>query len=267
MLPKNFQFSQSSLQDYVDCPRRFQLRYVEGQPWPAVQAEPLLEHERHMERGVRFHRLVERHQLGVDAVLLAASIDDPDLLVWWQAYLGYDDLHKLDGRRYPEFTLSAEIAGIRLQAKYDLLVVVPGERIVVIDWKTYRKTPSREWFLSRLQTRVYPYLVVRSGSCLFGGDLRADQVSMVYWVAGDPVIFGYSSAQFEVDQAYLSGLVLEVAGLDGDEWLLTLDESRCRFCEYRSLCGRGEVAGLVEEWLDVDFVELFSLGDVEEVGF
>lgn len=268
MLPNNFQFSQSSLQDYADCPRRFQLRYVEGQAWPAVQAEPLLEHERHMERGARFHRLVERHQLGVDAELLVASIDDPDLLGWWQAYLGYDDLHKLEGRRYPEFTLSAEVAGVRLLAKYDLLVVVPGERIVVIDWKTYRKTPSREWFVSRLQTRVYPYLVARSGSRLFGGDLRPDQISMVYWVAGDPVILEYSAAQFSVDQIYLAGLVSEIVGADGArEWLLTSDESRCRFCEYRSLCGRGEVVGLVDEWLEVGSVELVSLGDVEEVGF
>lgn len=27
-LPGSFHFTQSSLQDYLDCPRRFQLRYV-----------------------------------------------------------------------------------------------------------------------------------------------------------------------------------------------------------------------------------------------
>lgn len=266
MLPKNFQFSQSNLQDYVDCQRRFQLRYIEGQAWPAVQAEPLLEHERHMEHGARFHRLVERHQLGVDAVLLESSITDPDLVVWWRAYLNFEFLHKLAGRRYPEFALSAEIAGFRLQAKYDLLLVVPGERVVIFDWKTYRKMPSREWFLSRLQTRVYPYLVVRSGARLFGGELNPDQVSMVYWVVGSPVILDYSVAQYGADQVYLSGLVSEVYDLDR-VWELTSDLSRCRFCEYRSLCGRGDVAGSVDEWVEIAFESMVLLGDVEEVGF
>ena len=42
---EDFRFSQGSLQDYVDCQRRFQLRYVVNQSWPDVQAEPLMELE------------------------------------------------------------------------------------------------------------------------------------------------------------------------------------------------------------------------------
>ena len=37
-LPANFTFSQSSLQAYVDCARRFWLAYVEQLPWPAAMA-------------------------------------------------------------------------------------------------------------------------------------------------------------------------------------------------------------------------------------
>ncbi|MCA9982517.1 MAG: PD-(D/E)XK nuclease family protein, partial [Anaerolineales bacterium] len=36
-LPETFAFSQSSLQAYEDCPRRFWLAYVEQLPWPAVE--------------------------------------------------------------------------------------------------------------------------------------------------------------------------------------------------------------------------------------
>jgi hypothetical protein len=63
-LPEGFQFSQASLQDYVDCPRRFQLRYLVNLDWPAVEAEPVLKHERHMERAGLFHQMV--HQLLCD---------------------------------------------------------------------------------------------------------------------------------------------------------------------------------------------------------
>ena len=30
-------FSQGSLQDYTQCPRRFQLRFLLNQPWPALE--------------------------------------------------------------------------------------------------------------------------------------------------------------------------------------------------------------------------------------
>lgn len=53
-LPDSFQFSQSSLQDYVDCPRRFELRYILHQKWPALQTQPVIEFEHHMEQGSGF---------------------------------------------------------------------------------------------------------------------------------------------------------------------------------------------------------------------
>ena len=59
-LRADFQFSQASLQDYVECARRFQLRYVERVAWPAPQAQPIFEYEQRLERGQVFHRLVQQ---------------------------------------------------------------------------------------------------------------------------------------------------------------------------------------------------------------
>ena len=64
-LPPVFQFSQQSLQDYVDCARRFQLKYVLGQRWPAIEQEPVEEREDFLERGSQFHLLVQRHLMGI----------------------------------------------------------------------------------------------------------------------------------------------------------------------------------------------------------
>ena len=75
---ESFQFTQSSLQDYVDCPRRFQLRYVLDQPWPAVESEPLMERERLAELGRRFHKLIQQHVEGLSAETLTASIGEPE---------------------------------------------------------------------------------------------------------------------------------------------------------------------------------------------
>jgi len=66
-IPDNFAFSQHNLQDYVDCPRRFELRYLKKLAWPAIQSEPVLAIERHMQLGERFHRMVQQHQSGLPA--------------------------------------------------------------------------------------------------------------------------------------------------------------------------------------------------------
>ncbi len=273
------QFSQSSLQDYVDCPRRFQLYYVDGQVWPAVQAEPVIRHEQHMDLGARFHRLVERHQLGLSADLLTATIDDDQLKVWWASYLDYAFLHNLSGQRYPELTLSAELVGVRLTAMYDLLLIIPGERAIIFDWKTYHTAPPRQWFASRLQTRVYSYVFAVAGQSLFGGNPQPDQLSMIYWVSGAPrdtITFDYSPAQLDQDRAYLATVIQEIqARPTGEVWPLTSDERRCRFCQYRSLCGRGTAAALLEDDSEYSMIDtnialessVLGLADVEEVGF
>jgi hypothetical protein len=250
---------------------------MDGQAWPGILAEPVREYEKHIDRGVRFHQLVERHQLGMETSRLAASVvDDSMLAAWWQAYLGFDMLHQLVGHRYPEFTLSVDVAGVRLSAVYDLLVVVPGERIVIFDWKTSLKKPPRQWFEARMQTKVYQYVLVTGGEKLFGGSLRPEQVMMVYWVVGaaaEPVIFTYDRRQYVLDGAYLEGIVREIGQLlVGVEWALTADEGCCRFCEYRSLCGRKVSVGSMEDFGNLaDNTALsgvgFLLDDVLGIGF
>ena len=90
-LPLDLQLSQGSLQDFVDCRRRFQLRHVLHQAWPAVTAEPALETERHLRQGEAFHRMIQQHLLGVPAERLsqmaAATPDDAELACWWRNYM------------------------------------------------------------------------------------------------------------------------------------------------------------------------------------
>jgi CRISPR/Cas system-associated exonuclease Cas4 (RecB family) len=254
-LPSDFQFSQSSLQDYVDCPRRFYLRYVRRLSWPAIVAEPALEHERHLQQGIDFHQLVYQHELGISAERLSAVITDANLRRWWVNYLekGPGDIPQA---HYPEILLSAPVGGHRLVAKYDLLAVEPGSQAVILDWKTYRQRRGANWLSDRLQTRVYPYLLVRGGAHL--NDNRAlepGQVEMVYWFANfpdRPEVFEYGLERYREDEVYLSSLIEEIENLAEEEFQLTADKKRCDFCPYRSLCQRGVLAGdlgqAMEDW-------------------
>ena len=85
-LPSTFTFSQSSLQSYVNCPRRFWLAYMEELTWPALEVAPYDEHEQLLRRGARFHQLVERAEAGLPKELLSQGLDSP-LDEWFESYL------------------------------------------------------------------------------------------------------------------------------------------------------------------------------------
>jgi CRISPR/Cas system-associated exonuclease Cas4 (RecB family) len=276
-LPSTFQFSQNSLQDFSDCPRRFQLRYLLHQPWPAVESEPLADFERLLERGQRFHQLVHRYTVGLPEAELVKLIDDPELRRWWRNYLESPPPDLPTAVRRSEVTLSAPLGSYRLVARYDLLALQPTQRAVVVDWKTNQKRPASNVLAARLQTQVYRYVLVKAGTVLNGGTpLSPDQVTMVYWFAehpAQPEILPYDAASYTADTAHLTELVAHIdARAAGSEkvWPLTPDDRHCRFCTYRSLCDRGILPGRLAEF-DVDQALEGSLGfefeEIEEIEY
>ncbi len=247
-LSQSFSFSQSSLQDYFDCPRRFQLRYIERLVWPAVETEPVLENERRQQEGQLFHRLVQQHLVGLPVEKLTRSANSPDLSRWWRNYLGYQ--FDLDGcTKYTELTLTAPVGTHRLLAKYDLVAMLPGQKALIFDWKTYHKRPKDEWMAVHMQTRVYRALLVQAGTTLnAGAPILPGQVEMVYWYAdfpSEPTRFPYTAAQYKRDWDALTGLINEIA--NQPHFPLTEDEKKCAYCPYRSYCNRGGKAGTLDE--------------------
>ncbi len=249
-LPDDFQFSASALQDFVDCPRRFYLKYIKELRYAAPPSEPLRAFEQQAERGARFHRLAHQHQIGIPARALAATLHDDVIAAWWESYLAHPPAD-LPAKRLPEITLSAPLADRRLVARYDLLAV-DADRAVIVDWKTAQRRPSRDWLARRLQTIVYPYVLARAGAHLNGGEsFTPEAIRMIYWFAEfpqQPEIFDYSAEQFARDGDYLEALAADILRRGDDEFPLdkfplTDDLDRCRFCEFRSLDGRGSTAG------------------------
>lgn len=262
LLAPDFQFSQLNMQDYVDCRRRFQLRHLDRLAWPAVETEPLIEQEQRLQAGAAFHRLVQRYLVGVPAESLSAMVESDssnnrDLRLWWQNFLQYSGVVP-EENVLVERVLAARIGSYRLLAKYDFIrweVEGSDTRVTVFDWKTSQQRPPRTWLADRLQTRIYPYLLVQAGSLIIGVDkLLPEQVEMVYWFAEypqEPHRFVYSSEQHQLDHEYLTELVSEIEGLAVGDFQLTSDESKCKYCTYRSLCDRGIEAGLIDP-LEVD---------------
>jgi CRISPR/Cas system-associated exonuclease Cas4 (RecB family) len=258
LLPENFQFSATSLQDYADCPRRFQLRYLMQLAWPAPQVDPVDEHEYLYQMGREFHRLAHQYLLDIPAEALSASVSDDELRRWWGAFLLHATPLLAGENAIPEVGLSTSLEGYRLLAQYDAIVfndTSDSPAVLILDWKTHRRRPSRDWFARRLQTRVYPLVLVQAGASLIGGQsILPEAIKMYYWLAeypDAPEIFRYDATVYQTDVEYVSGLIREITTLPSDEiWPLTDNLRRCQFCNYRSLCGRGTQAGLLEEFAE-----------------
>jgi predicted RecB family nuclease len=267
-LPGDFQFTQGKLQDYVDCQRRFQLRHVLMQPWPALITDEPDRFELHMQRGATLHRLAHQRAQGLDPARLAETIHDETLARWWMTFLRHPPRNLPEKVRRAEIVLAAPIGSHRLVAKFDLIAVQPGQRMVIVDWKTAGKQPPRQALVRRLQTVVYRYLAVEAGAALNAGrSPKPEQVEMIYWFAqadGQTVRFAYDKAQHDSAQAYLLDLVSEVGAHSEPVWPLAADENQCRFCNYRSLCERGARAGFLDD-LDDDFESLEEAIDLEQI--
>lgn len=288
ILSSDFVLSQSNLQTYVDCQRRFWLTYVQQLPWPAVEAGPVQEQEYVMRLGDFFHRAVQRAEIGIDPAIIAAQLEDP-LDLWFTSYLRHrptdlpTSVVEVESVLTTPFQASEGAPVFRLAAKYDLLAIEPGERAVIVDWKTTRHRTDPMRLRRRLQSQVYPYLVVEASKRLPWGPLTPEQVEMRYWFTAEPdnpVTLRYDTQQHEANHQYLHRLVGQILSSQSEADFPKIpdtDANRnrvCAYCTYRSRCDRGIFAGFIEESADVEEMFLepeteleISLDDVQELAF
>lgn len=248
--------SRSKLSTFLQCQRRFQLRYVQPLTWPET---PLSAAEaQRLAWGQQFHQLLQRHFLG-----LPVEADLPTegpLASWWGRFKA--QLPLPHGRLMPELTLTVPVGRHLLHGRFDLLLM--GERhgrlfAHIYDWKTGQPPPEdrlrHDW-----QTRLYLAMICRSGSALAAAPPPPDQVSLTYWYADapdHPLTIAYSQAWHEQNWADIEALVAQIdARLAQDGvWPLTDDWQACAACLYQAVCGRqaaGTAVGAIDELEEAD---------------
>ncbi len=239
-LPDGFVFSQTSLQDYMDCQRRFQLRHVLHCQWPGMQSQDALDAEIGIRRGHLFHRLMLQAHSGVPRELLeTAASADAEVERWWHHY--QEDPPSVSAPVVMvESSLSVPVGRFRLEAKYDLLRGEPGGDWIIIDWKTGGRRPSRPWLARRMQTRVYPYVLSAGGAEINDGvAIPPERVQTLYWFANYPTLpelFDYGPLQYDADARLLRESIDEIHLRDDESFGKDVDRKVCPHCVYRSLC-------------------------------
>ncbi len=295
ILSQDFDFTQGNLQDYTDCPYRFYLRYIKRVKWPALVVDDAAQFEHRLQAGAHFHRLIQQYLVGIpeprisamtDALSarFAASSTNTDLSNWWDRFLTHVP-PLLDGQPYVETTLASSLAGQRLVAKYDLILVTADHKIIIFDWKTSNKAPRVDWLLDRLQTKLYCFILANGSPIFFDEQPNAatptalpiepEQITMNYWFVsqpGTPVTLPYSQTAYTRDNAHLTQLVNDICTSEPASFQRTSDLNQCRYCVYRSHCDRGVEAGSLAEFEDFDsepgaLDAEISLEDIPEIKF
>jgi hypothetical protein len=253
-------FSQHRLASFLTCQRRYQLRYRDQIPWPKI---PISEQEQAaLERGRRFHQLLERHFLGLP--ITPQRLADATLRQWWTRFLECS-LDVPRGQRLPESSLTVSLSDQFLTGRFDLLILgdIEGQPCAhVFDWKTGRTQDEKE-LRKAWQTRLYLAILTEGGAALRedGRSLSADQVAITYWYVDDPDAprtIRYDRSWHASNWTEIGTLIDQIAQKPREEkWTLTDDWSCCRPCAYQSLCGRQEAGPMSREMVDDD-----SLADV-----
>ncbi len=247
--------SQSAIDTYQRCARRYYLRYVRGLDWPAPLTSSELDFEQAMRRGEQFHLLIQQHALGMDVTPMVEAGDDDILRTWWQSYLTQARSF-VPGSMKAQFTeieLAASIEDVTVMAKFDHVVFEQDGGMLIFDWKT--GVPRSQDHLARgWQSVVSQFIAAERGGQLrpSASDLQIAPglIRLVYWHArdaGQPVRLRYDDQLHEAGRARLVSVIVEIKDLfaQGEEsaFARTPDESQCRHCPYRSYCERGKEAG------------------------
>ncbi|MCW5873449.1 MAG: PD-(D/E)XK nuclease family protein [Anaerolineales bacterium] len=233
-------YSQASLQDFVDCRRRFFYRRNLNLNWPAANIETADDHEQKILAGEIFHTMIHQLLIGIPPNEINSMEIHPYVERWWTTFLNNIPVAKT-GRMHPEFVLTTSIANSLLIAKYDLIHNV-DEEYTIFDWKTSKTLPKEGVLRKRLQTRVYLFALASAGLPGSSTAIRPEKIKMTYWFSEHPhqaVTIRYSQEQKLLDETYLEDLISEISRLKLiDEFEKTDNRRLCNYCEFKVLCGR-----------------------------
>lgn len=236
-LPEGFPYTQSKLQDFLDCPRRFYLKYIEGQRWPAPITEPQKDFEKRLRRGQQMHQLIEQHLLGIPEEIVQHQIPPYDELLndWWAEYTyqckALADLPII----YPEILLSMMIERHLILAKFDAITVDAAQNVVAIDWKTGKLPPPAK-LETRMQTVLYLAVLYRATKSLLGQQPQSITLRYISLATGEIQSFHVTALNIANLEMQVFNVIEQIHASSFDK---IIHEDPCRFCVYRGLCGRG----------------------------
>lgn len=219
-------FTQSSFRDYLTCKYKYKLKYIDNLSW--FQDE----FKESFDIGNDFHVIAERYFLN----LPNDYIDDGDLIEWFSALQSH--FPKVEEEIYlPEYELRYNEMGIKLMARFDLLILKRNE-IVIVDWKTNKNKVEVSKKDEDIQTKVYLFLLANCLSLFPQVSCSLDSIKMLYWqpnFSDSKVEVFYSFEKHLKYKDYFLKLIDDIDNSKKND-IFERNKKHCNLCEFNVFC-------------------------------
>ncbi|MBW4516875.1 MAG: PD-(D/E)XK nuclease family protein [Timaviella obliquedivisa GSE-PSE-MK23-08B] len=161
--------AQGQLNLLTTCPRKFQHTVLDQFSTPTSP-----EQQDHINRGNRFHLLMQQHELGLSRAL-STDLEERQLQQCVVDLVqAAPDLFAPARLRQSEHRRTLEWNGYAIATIYDLLIL-HDTQAQIVDWKTYPRPQNAERLAKNWQTRLYLFVLTETT------DYAPEQLSMTYW--------------------------------------------------------------------------------------
>lgn len=243
---KRFVFSQNSLNTFRICPKKFRYKYIDRIGWEKDDKE----YYDSMEMGRDFHLICERYFRNIPIGNL--DFDKSGKFSKWIERIK-NIVPIEDEKKYlPEYGVFINIEGVRINAKYDLVVIYTEggkECIDIWDWKTENRKITYKDASMRMQTTVYMYMAYEAVSKIHGIDKNNVRIRMMYYqpdYADQPVRIEYTDEKISEDRKRIYGIIENIETSD----FIPINKNGCKWCEFSRICDECGV-----EDLDFDYYQ------------
>jgi hypothetical protein len=238
----SFYYSQNSINTFKSCPLKFKYKYIENINWKSDDIENRDYYES-LEMGTEFHLVCERYFDNIPTGL--SNETKYEKFTKW-----LDKIKELipidDNNKYiPEYEIRYKKDDIKLQAKYDL-VVIKENKVEIWDWKTENRKLTYKNAESRIQTIVYLYVLGESLKSLFNKNIPYENITMNYYqpdYMDEPISIKYS---LQKRKSYEEKLKFHINTITYSDFYIKDNElqnnKHCSFCEFNKLCNNKDIS-------------------------
>lgn len=215
-------FSQSSLRDYLFCPYKYKLKYIDKIFW--------FKNDKHdsLKKGLDFHINAERYFLGNDAFISDNSVNSKYIENLKESFpINKKNIY------LPEYELNYNENGIKLKAIYDLLILKDKE-IHIIDIKTNKNKIEATEKENDIQTKVYTFVLANCLALFKENNYSLNDIKMFYWQPDFPnekIIINYSFEKHLKYKSFFSKLITKINQNEFEQ-----NKDKCQLCEFNFLC-------------------------------
>ncbi|MGV8981525.1 PD-(D/E)XK nuclease family protein [Clostridium sp.] len=227
-------YSQNLLNTFEKCPYKFKIKYLDNIRWKkdSIDDEDYYEN---MNMGLDFHLIAQRYFSHIPVVIN----DSNTKLLEYANSLREKFPILAENIYFPEYEIKMRKDNIRIQAKYDLIIIKPNNKIEIWDWKTENRKLDYKEVIKRMQAIVYMYILGERSLEIFDINIPFENITMKFWqpqYKEDIVIINYSEGIHRTHEKKIKELILRLNNYDFNlDFNIELYRGQCKYCDFA--CG------------------------------